>query len=172
VEPKSELLTQAREVAAQPGSLSRGWASACAIFAVSVLVALAGSLGIASQLGGNEQYQGAAVAWALCWGAGLISLLMVVVGRSIGQGLGAVLLGMMVRMMLPLAGVMFLVQQSPAWRDTNVVGFLLGNYLLALFVDTAVALLLLQGSAPVTTKTSASASKPAAGELAGSELVP
>lgn len=165
-------MTQAREVAAQPGSLSRGWVSACAIFAVAVLLALAGSLGIASQLGGDEQYQGAAVAWALCWGAGLISLLMVVGGRLIGQGLGAVLLGMMVRMVLPLAGVMALMQQAPSWREANLVGFLLGNYLLALIADTGVALLLLQGSAPVAAKTSASAGKSAASELAGSELVP
>ncbi|WP_254507855.1 hypothetical protein [Anatilimnocola floriformis] len=136
-------MTQAREVAPQPISPLRGWGSACAIFVTVVLVALAATCGIAWQMGGQRFLPSALTAWALVWGAALISLVMVFLGKQIGQGLGFVLLGMGVRMGLPLMAAMFLDSQSPVWGETKLMLFLLGNYFVALVAETGLAVQLL-----------------------------
>ncbi|QDU28709.1 hypothetical protein ETAA8_38140 [Anatilimnocola aggregata] len=160
-------MTQAREAAAQPVSLLRGWVSACAIFSGFVILALAGSLFIAWLLGGNRFFSGAAVGWALCWGAAFFSLILVLLGKQLGQGLGAVLFAMMFRMILPLAAAMYLVNQSPFWVDAFLLPFLLGNYFLALFAETGLAVHLLGGTSPLVKKPLAPAGDATASELAG-----
>jgi hypothetical protein len=155
-------VTQAREVAAQPNSLFRGWGSACAIFFVVVLVALAASTGVAWQWGGERYLPSALTAWALCWTAALIALAIVIVGRVLNQGIGSILFAMGVRMGLPLALALYLVDQSPGWTETKLMPFLLGNYFLALIAETGLALHLLQGVSPLGKPLS---STPAAGEL-------
>ena len=142
------VVTQARDVASQPISPLRGWGSACAIFVAVVLVALALTCGIAWQIGGQRFLPSAFTAWGLVWGAALIALLMVFLGKQIGQGLGFVLLGMGVRMGLPLMAAMFLDSQSPVWGETKLMLFLLGNYFVALVAETGLAVQLL-GSSPV-----------------------
>lgn len=139
-------MTQAREAAAQTISPMRGWGSACAIFFAVVLLALAATLGAAWLWAGPKFLTSAFVAWGLCWFAALIGLFMVFLGRMLGQGIGAVLLAMGVRMGLPLAAALLLVDQSPFWGETKLVEFLLGNYLLALIAETALAVHLLAGT--------------------------
>lgn len=155
-------MTQAREAAAELNSPWRGWGSACAIFLGVVLFALAATCGIAWQWGGGSQYLLSAVtAWGLCWSAALIALVIVFLGRQMGQGLGAVLLGMGIRMGLPLAAALFLSEQSPIWAQTNLMPFLLGNYFLALIAETGLAVRLLgDANAPLAKAASSS------GELA------
>ena len=133
-------MTQAREAAAELDSPWRGWGSACAIFAIVVLFALAATCGIAWQWGGGSGYLLSAVtAWGLCWSAALIALTIIFAGRQAGQGVGAVLLGMGVRMGLPLVAAIFLSEQSPLWGQTKLMPFLLGNYFVALIVETSLA---------------------------------
>ncbi len=124
----------------------RGWGSACAIFTAVVLFALAATLGAAYLWNGTRFFPSALAAWGLCWFAALVALFMVFVGRMLGQGVGAVLLAMGVRMGLPLAAALMLVDQSPVWGETKLVEFLLGNYLLALIAETGLAVHLLAGT--------------------------
>lgn len=142
-------MTQAREVAAQPISRFRGWGSACAIFCGVVLLALFASIGIAWQWGGQRFLPSALIAWGLCWTAALIALAIVLVGRQLGQGIGAVLLAMGIRMALPLVVALYLVEQSPAWSETKLMPFLLGNYFLALIAETGLVVQLLANSPPL-----------------------
>lgn len=169
-------MTQAREVAAQPVSLYRGWVSACAIFVAFLLLALAGSLAVAWTLGGGRQLAGAFAGWGLCWGAAFLALLLVMGGRLINQGFAAILLAMGLRMVLPLAAALLLLNKSPYWGETNLIPFLLGNYFVALMAETGLAIQLLNGSTPVSASSSAkaktSAGSPAVGELANGKLVP
>ena len=165
-------MTQAREAAAQAHSLFRGWASACAIFAVCVLLAFAGSCLIAAQLGGGPIIQGAMVACALCWGAALLGLMLILVGKVLGQGFGAALFAMMIRLMMPLGIAVYLTDQSPYWGEVMLLPFLLGNYFVALIAETALAIKLLSGTSPLVVKPLASKSELAASELASGRLVP
>gem|GEM_PF-1861961 len=142
-------MTQAPDAAAQPISPLRGWGSACAIFVTVVLLALAVTCGSAWQWGGARYLPAALTAWGLVWGAALIALIMVFLGRQLGQGLGFVLLGMGVRMGLPLVAAIYLNSQSPVWGETKLMMFLLGNYFVALIAETGLAVQLL-GSAPVS----------------------
>lgn len=156
-------MTQAREAAAQSISPWRGWVSACAIFLGVVLVALAATCGVAWQWGGGSRYLTSSItAWGLCWFAALVALAIVFLGRQMGQGVGAVLLGMGVRMGLPLAAALFLSEQSPIWGETKLMPFLLGNYFLALIAETGLAIHVLGNSAPAPLAKSAGRS----GELA------
>lgn len=137
-------MTQAREAAAQSNSPWRGWGSACAIFAGVVLFALAATCGVAWVWGGGSRFLTSALtAWGLCWFAALVALVIVFLGRQLGQGVGAVLLGMGVRMGLPLIAAILLSEQSPMWGQTKLMIFLLGNYFLALIVETGLAVHLL-----------------------------
>jgi hypothetical protein len=137
-------VTQAREAAAEPNSPWRGWGSACAIFSGVVLLSLAATCGVAWQWGGGSRYLlSALTAWGLCWFAALIALVVIIVGRQMGQGVGAVLLGMGIRMGLPLVAALFLSQQSPIWTESKLMPFLLGNYFLALIAETGLAVRLL-----------------------------
>jgi hypothetical protein len=155
-------VTQTREAAAEPISLWRSWGSACAIFAAVVLFALATTCGVAWTWGGGPRYLTTAlVAWGLCWFAALIAFVVVIVGRQLGQGVGAVLIAMGVRMGLPLAAALFLVDQSPFWGETKLMPFLLGNYLVALIAETSLVVHVL-GKLPAALVPS----KPAAGEFA------
>ena len=143
-------MTQAREAAAQTISPWRGWVSACAIFTTVVLVALVATCGIAWQWGGGSRYLVSALtAWGLCWFAALIALAIVLLGRQMGQGVGAVLLGMGVRMGLPLMAVIYLSGESPYWGEAKLMSFLLGNYFFALIAETFLAIQVL-GSSPVS----------------------
>src|SRR5262245_21557157 len=130
------IVTQAREVAGPAISPLRGWVSACAIFVAVVLVCLAATTGIAWKWGGERFLTSALVAWGLVWGAAFIALVLIFLGRQVGQGVGAVLMGMMVRMGLPLIAAMTLTNESPFWGETKLMMFLLGNYFVALIAET------------------------------------
>jgi hypothetical protein len=109
-----------------------------------VFFALVATCGVAWQWGGGSRYLLSAVtAWGLCWFAALLALVIVFLGRQMGQGVGAVLMGMGIRMALPLAAAIFLSEQSPIWGQTKLMPFLLGNYFLALIVETGLAVHLL-----------------------------
>lgn len=153
-------MTQAREVAAPANTQLRGWGSACAIFFAVVILALGLSTGIAWQWGGERYLPSALTAWALCWTAALIALAIVLVGRKLNQGVGSILFAMGVRMGLPLALALYLVDQSPGWAETKLMPFLLGNYFLALVAETGLALHLLQGVSPLGKPISAAQSAP------------
>lgn len=142
------IVTQAHEVAAQPNTLFRGWGSACAIFSAVVSFALLMTLGSAWVWGGQRFLASAVVAWALVWFAALVALFVVFIGRQMGQGLGAVLIGMGLRMGLPMVFALMLVDQSPGWAETKLMPFLLGNYFLALIAETSLAIQVLN-AAPV-----------------------
>jgi hypothetical protein len=142
-------VTQAREVAEKPNSLFRGWGSACAIFFAVVTVALLATLGIAWAWGGQRFLASAAVAWGLVWFSALVALFIVFIGRQMGQGLGAVLIGMGLRMGLPMVIALTLVDQSPGWAETKLMPFLLGNYFIALIAETSLAIQVLNtGTVP------------------------
>jgi hypothetical protein len=148
-------VTQAREVAAPPISPMRGWVSACAIFTAVVLVCLVATTAIAWKWGGERFLPSALVGWGLVWGAALIALIMIFLGRQIGQGVGAVLLGMLIRMGLPLMVAITLTNESPSWGETKLMMFLLGNYFVALIAETGLAVHLLGNSPPAFAKPTA-----------------
>ncbi|WP_425614328.1 hypothetical protein NA78x_004195 [Anatilimnocola sp. NA78] len=165
-------MTQAREAAAQPNSLFRGWGSACAIFVTCTVLATGGSFLVANLLGGERIIVGAMVACALCWGAALLGLMLILGGKVLGQGFGATLFAMMIRLAMPLGIAVYLTEQSPFWGEAMLLPFLLGNYFVALIAETALAIKLLGGESPFSNKPAAKKSDPATSELAGGKLAP
>ena len=59
--------------------------------------------------------------------------------RGSEQGINGVLAGMLFRMFIPMGGTFLIHQRNEQLRDANILYFTLGFFLLALIVDTILA---------------------------------
>ena len=105
---------------------------------------------------GYEQYQQAGlkavlIAALLCWVAsiiGMIPSILVRYSEQPEQGVNAVLMGTLIRMSIPLGGGFILHQSVEKLADAKILMFTLIYYLIALIVDTILALKIVQTNKP------------------------
>ena len=105
---------------------------------------------------GYEQYQQAGlkavlIAALLCWVAsiiGMIPSILVRYSEQPEQGVNAVLMGTLIRMSIPLGGGFILHQSVEKLADAKILMFTLIYYLIALIVDTILALKFVQANKP------------------------
>ena len=105
---------------------------------------------------GYEQYQQAGlkavlIAALLCWVAsiiGMIPSILVRYSEQPEQGVNAVLMGTLIRMSIPLGGGFILHQSVEKLADAKILMFTLIYYLIALIVDTILAIKIVQTNKP------------------------
>ena len=105
---------------------------------------------------GYEQYQLAGlnavlIAALLCWVASIIGMIPSILVRDSEQpeqGVNAVLMGTLIRMSIPLGGGFILHQSVEKLADAKILMFTLIYYLIALIVDTILALKFVQANKP------------------------
>jgi hypothetical protein len=115
-------------------------ASACTLLAVviapaSLLVAVAVNRGM-----GSQTVVAAAIAGGVCWVAAALALSATFFGNQYQAPVPGVLAGMMFRMFLPLAAVVALPKLGGEFAVPGVTTTILVVYLVALVVETALAL--------------------------------
>jgi hypothetical protein len=117
-----------------------GLAASCAVLAV-VLTPVALGIAALCHRGLTETaWLAAAVAGGVCWAAAALALVSGFVGNRWDLPVQGVLLGMLFRMGLPLAAVVFLPRLLGAWAAEGLARTILGVYLSALVAETLLAL--------------------------------
>ena len=102
---------------------------------------------------GSQGLVAAGVASGVCWVGSTGALLMALIFRRSDNSLPALMLGMILRMGLPLGAVVFFTVQKHALVDSGVIGMILVYYLFALVVETALSLRLVVKPGRVTKAT-------------------
>ena len=105
---------------------------------------------------GYEQYQqtgfnAVLIAALLCWVGSIIGMIPAILVRDSErpeQGVNAVLMGTLIRMSIPLGGGFILHQSVEKLADAKILMFTLIYYLIALIVDTILALKFVQANKP------------------------
>jgi hypothetical protein len=88
----------------------------------------------------------AAVAGAICWGAGLMALLCVALLRQPEMLMNALGLAMIVRMSIPMGAGLLLAKLGGPLVEAGVFGMIVGFYLIGLLVETLLAIRLTASS--------------------------
>lgn len=78
----------------------------------------------------------ALLAAAICWGAGLLALSVFAILRTPDQAVNAVGLAMLIRMAIPLLAGIFLTIGGGPLVEANVLGMIVGFYLIGLVIET------------------------------------
>lgn len=107
------------------------------------LVAIASASLLASRYG-EGAWLASGVAAGLVWLLGAASLAMIALAPSPPARLNAALLGMLVRMSLPLALVMYFTMQGGQLAAAGITVFIVIHYLAGLVVETLLAVRLLK----------------------------
>jgi hypothetical protein len=113
----------------------------CGMLAALILVALVLVLPFAIWLGGPPVVGAAAAAAAVVWIASALGLGVCELVRKPGEVLAGVLLGMAIRMTLPLAACVLVHLGGGPLADAGFVFFVLGFYMIALAADTLLLVL-------------------------------
>lgn len=95
-----------------------------------------------------ESLIAAAVAGVVCWSAAALALCATYFGNRWQSPVQGVLAGMLFRLGLPLAALVALPKLNEAWNSRGITTTILGVYLVALVVETALALRMV----PVSTR--------------------
>jgi len=85
------------------------------------------------------EIKAAGIAAILCWLGSVLGLIPPMFLRGSEQGINGVLAGMLFRMFIPMGGTFLIHRRSEQLRDANILYFTLGFFLLALIVDTILA---------------------------------
>ena len=109
---------------------------------------------------GYKQFQQAGfnavlIAALLCWVGSILGIIPSILVRGTEQpeqGINAVLMGMLIRMSIPLGGGFILHQLVENLADAKILMFTLIYYLIALIVDTILALKIVQANKPIQTR--------------------
>ncbi len=123
----------------QRGSLSR-LALYCALLALAIAPPALVIAAIASGGISPAALLRAAVAGGLCWLAAALGLTVTHFGNVFRSPVQGLLGGMLLRMGLPLAGIVALPQLGGAFAAAGLTGTILGVYLVTLVLETALAL--------------------------------
>lgn len=87
-----------------------------------------------------ESLIAAAVASVVCWSAASLALCATYFGNRWQSPVQGVLAGMLFRLGLPLVAIVVLPKLNEAWSSRSIATTILGVYLVALVVETALAL--------------------------------
>jgi hypothetical protein len=103
------------------------------IFLAAVAVA---SGVVAARQYGNGAYLASAVSALLIWAVGTLSLLIVALAPTPQARINAALLGMLVRMALPMVAIVYFTKSNHPLAAEGIVGLLVVHYLLGLVAET------------------------------------
>ena len=115
-----------------------------------ITLVLAGAFPLIGWYGYHEYQQAGitvvAIAAILCWFGSILGILPSLLIRNPDKGINAVLLGMLIRMSIPIGGGLVLETSIDKLADTRLLMFTLIYYIIALVVDTALALKIVQAT--------------------------
>lgn len=101
------------------------------------LAAVAAVSGIvAARQYGTGAYLASAISAALIWSVGSLSLLIVALAPTPQARVNAAMLGMLVRMALPMLAIVYFSKSNHPLAAEGIVGLLVVHYLLGLVVET------------------------------------
>jgi len=128
-------VTKANESRTAQGRLARSCALLAILIApVAVLIAAVAARGISA-----DSLTSAAVGGGVCWLAAALALTTTYLGNRFQAPVPAVLGGMVFRMGLPLAAILMLPRLGGPLAATGVTTTILGVYLVALVIETLLA---------------------------------
>lgn len=123
--------------------LRAAWLTAVLLAAYSATVPV-----LASRFG-PAVWSAAAAAAFVCWTGALVSMILATAAKRPQAAYYGLLLGLINRMGLALAAAIVVDRQFAPWRDAGFVGFLVGFYLLSLFVETLLVIPVVRSQATV-----------------------
>ena len=131
-------------VSSPPAGASRALLWACA--ALSGLVALAWVIdaSLTSHMAGHSTWAVAALAAGICWAGAMISLVLLHVLRLRGSPMAGAMLGMLVRMTIPLVIIAVAASQGGTLAKAGLAGQLVVFYLITLVIETCLSVVLLK----------------------------
>lgn len=101
------------------------------------LAAVAAASGIvAARQYGSGAYLASAVSAAMIWSVGSLSLLIVALAPTPQARVNAALLGMLIRMALPMVALAYFIKSNHPLAADGIVGLLVVHYLLGLVAET------------------------------------
>lgn len=117
---------------------------------LGLLMAAAAVVGglIAARRYGDGAYVASAVSAAMIWAVGSLSLVIVASASSPQARLNAALLGMFVRMALPVAALAYFSSSKHPLAADGIVGLLVAHYLFGLVVETLLSVRLVAAANP------------------------
>lgn len=123
---------------------------------LAVVALTAGAL--AARRYGSSAYEASAAAAVLIWAVGGASLAIIARARTNAARLNAILLAMLLRMALPLAAMVYVMQTNPPLASAGLRGLIVVHYLAGLALETYLAVRIvaastLQSNAPVSLPT-------------------
>ena len=117
-----------------------------AILGVFLAVVAAASGVVAARQYGIGAYAASAIAAGMIWSVGSLWLVMIAATPTPQARVNAALLGMLIRMALPMAAIVYFSSSNHPLAAEGIVGLLVVQYLLALVVETLLNVRLAAGS--------------------------
>jgi hypothetical protein len=119
-----------------------GLAWACAALTASVAIAWLIDAPVASRIAGHSIWGVSALAAGICWFGAMLSLVLLHVLRLRGSPVAGVLVGMLVRMTIPLSIAFMATTQEGSLAEAGLLGQLVVFYLVTLAIETCLSLAL------------------------------
>ena len=119
-----------------------GLAWACAALSGFVVVAWLFDAMITTRLAGHSTWEVSALAAGVCWTGAMFSLVLLHVLRLRGSPVAGVLVGMLIRMTIPLAIAFLVTTQRGSLADAGLLGQLVVFYLVTLTIETCLSMAL------------------------------
>lgn len=117
---------------------------AIGLLTLAMLVTFAGTVWFSEMRHGATGVVAAVVAAGVCWLSAAIALLLLIRWRRSGKVVNGVLMGMVVRLGLPLIVGVVLDGQQGALANAGVFGLIVVSYMVALIVETVLSVWILQ----------------------------
>lgn len=134
-----------------------GLAWACAVLTGLVLIAWIIDAIVTTHLAGRSAWGVSALAAGICWFGALLSLVLLHVLRMRGSALAGALVGMLIRMTIPLAIGAALVSQGGSLAQAGLFGQLVVFYLVTLAIETVISVVLMKAAPSAVARQSAAA---------------
>jgi hypothetical protein len=138
VDPQAGQATERPDVP-PTGSLTSLLAACAVLFAVLAPLAIAMAC-FAYSRSGTIGIVAAAIAGGICWVSASLALVAAFLGQRWNNPIAGILGGTLLRLGLPLAGGLAIQQTQPALAQAGCFTMILGLYLVALVVETALSL--------------------------------
>lgn len=129
-----------------------------AILGLFLAAVAAVSGAVAARQYGIGAYLASAVSAAMIWAVGSLSLLVVALAPTPAARVNAALLGMLIRMALPMVAIAYFSKSNHPLAAEGIVGLLVVHYLLGLIAETLLSVRLTSAaSTPVATASAVNA---------------
>jgi hypothetical protein len=119
---------------------------------------------VTTRIAGHSTWEIGALAAGICWIGATLSLVVLHLMRVRGSPVAGVLLGMLIRMTIPLVMVVMATMQGSELAQAGLVGQLVVFYLITLAIETGLSVALVK-SAPQAASTRSAASEGSASHV-------